>query len=234
MDYTVKKIDDFEIRMFKNSNSDLFTGVIFLDNKQIGFKKKGLEKGDIIYMERGNKTSIIKRIRHAITGYNDGINEVVPVASLTANKFDSGNILIEKEINVVELTDVLFVFDAGSPYDENYNILRFVYEGDNEDNVTIEEEFINKDSINDKYVSIGKDLKVIELYKKINQYKLNIRECINDIVSATNEKLNMLNKSNKDFYNDLMNHIAKIDASEYEKNKYKEFVKAAYDNKTDV
>lgn len=233
-EYTSKYIEGFEIRIY-NSDKFLYLGKLYKDGKPTGIVMKG-SKGEPVYMETGSKASIIKKLRGFIEKFNSGEAELREVDDIDTdinypNKFISGDIIIEKNTNIVELSDILVVYKIGEACEPRYTLISFDI---NDDVVsdTIVERF--KKIIDKDYISIGNDENILSYYTKIEGYKKHINELYNYIVDSINIKVKMLNKSNKEFYNDLIAKINKADdMSEFEKAKYIEFVSAAFDNRED-
>lgn len=239
-DYTSKTYDGFEIRFYELENNET-CGRLFKDNKPIGIKNK--RDVEVIHMEYGNKTSILKKLRGAISNYNSGKADIVEVDKLEANKFVYGDIIIENDTNIVELSDVRYVFNAGNPYDKEYTLLLFDDYKDNQSDPVIDElvgelliqEFnTNKKEIDERYTCIGNDPNIAIAYRSIQDLRKNVIEQQHKITDMLDVRLNMLNKSNMDFYNDLLAQIHKSNVSEYEKKKYIEFVEAAYKNREEI
>ena len=219
-----KMYDGFEIRFFEDTST--VTGCLYKDNKPIGFKTKS---GEIISMHTDtNKTTIIKKLRGAINLFNSGKAEVVEVERLEASKFTKGDILVEQETNIVTLEDVYYILDSGTPYGRTYRVLTFETAPDDE--TIIIEKSIEKTQLDSRYISIGIYTSVAKMYDEIHVHRDAIIKLTNDIGFEVEDKLKMLNKTNDDFYNDLVKQISGANVSEYEKSKYLEFVSAAYNN----
>ena len=228
MDYLSKMVDGFEIRFYKNSDG-LFTGRLFKNNKPVSIKIKN-NKGEAIHMESGSKTSIIKKLKNAINSFNTGNAKIVDVPNqVEANKFTDGDIIIEKETNVVLIGDVIYIFEANHPYDKTYKVLKFVK--NSEETLEIEVSDLDKKQIDSNYISIGNDKSIKETYIGIMRKKDQIVKSIGNIETTLSKTIEVLNKTNEDFYKDLLTQIHRSDASEFEKDKYIEFISAAYNNK---
>ena len=230
-EYISKVYDKFEIRIYEGSDPTSSIGKLYMNSKPVGLKLKN-RKGDIVHMESGPNTSIIKKFRNAISLFNKGNATVVTPDRLKANKFTTGDILIPKDTNVVELQDIIYIYDACSTFEENYIILFLAnMEDDNSDNLEIIKTKVVKASVDSSKVSVGNDTSIGKLYDEMQGHYDSIKNLECTIEKRINEKLDMLNKTNQDFYNDLLTRIHSYDASEYEKAKYIEFVEAAYMNR---
>ena len=229
MDYLSKMVDGFEIRFYKNSDG-LFTGRLFKNNKPVSIKIKN-DKGEALHMESGSKTSIIKKLKNAINSFNTGNAKIVDVPNqVEANKFTDGDIIIEKETNVVLIGDIIYIFEANHPYDKTYKVLKFIKS--NEDKaLEIEFSDLDKKHVDSNYISIGNDKSIKETYIGIMRKKDQIVKSVENIETTLTKSIEILNKTNEDFYKDLLIQIHKSDASEFEKDKYIEFISAAYNNK---
>ena len=146
---------------------------------------------------------------------------------------------------MVELSDVRYVFNAGNPYDKEYTILeihdisdipknQYLEKSELEGDIKILEYPKLKKEIDERYTCIGNDPNIAIAYRSIQDLRKNVIEQQHKITNMLDTKLNMLNKSNMDFYNDLLAQIHKSDVSEYEKKKYIEFVEAAYKNREGI
>lgn len=236
--YTSKTIDGFELRFFNNDNSkNNIICLLYKNNKPIGFKNK---EGKIDFMESGtNNTSIIKKIKSLINKHNNGESEIVDATLLLEqsenNKFNEGDIIVEKDTNVAFIDDVLYVHKS-VPYGDNYTLIKFEHyklREDNEEDESLKYTVFEKpvSEIDNAYTSIGNDLSIKKLYESVCDLKNAINTSLRSIERQIEDKLRILEKSNEDFYKDLVQKITSDNGlSEFEKDKYIEFVSAAYNN----
>lgn len=224
--YTSKTYDGIEIRFYEDGNTTI--GKLYKDNKPVGIKYKHDKSGDIIHMETGSKTSIIKKIRNIISDLNSGKAVVVDADKIEGSKFTVGDVIIPVDTNVADITDILYVYNKPAfAFSKDYEVLTF---DNNQDNLDIVLKTLDIKKTDKEYVCIGNDPSISRDYDDIEQHLLSISKIKEFMSEKIEVKLTMLNKTNDDFYNDLVNQIYQSDATGYEKEKYLEFLSAAYNN----
>ena len=236
LDYTTKYCG-YDIKIYKDEDNEDCVGFICKGEKRVGFKN---HKGDLYYMEaNNNKTNIYNKIKTYIDNFfmnKDKYEEVElrrvdNLGYIYSDKFTKGNILVEKNINMAIVQDVIVVIDSYDVYDEKYHVLTFTNNKNDDNELDINEEYHNKDDLEDKYISIGTDTSILDNYQEILDKQQEIVALKTSIESKVETSLKMLDKTIDDFYDDLVKTIYASDVTEYEKDKYLEFISASYNNK---
>ena len=224
MAYSSKHYNGFEIRFYEDRENTV--GCLYKDDKLVGLKD---EEGEIMSVEYGTMTSILKRLKGAIDKYSKGQATLVDAsASRFEAKFEIGDIIIERETNCVTPEEAMVILDVGTEFAKSYRVLQV--KGEFHTDVKFLEAYMDKDTINGSYITIGNDNTIIDLYKSITKYELEIAHTKSKIYNNIDSAIKILSKTNDDFYKDLLAKINESDATSYEKEKYIEFLSAAYNN----